>query len=202
MKFTPPALENDFVRMEPLAPAHREPLRRAADDPDLWRFHSINQHAGTHGGNFDTWFDWYSGRAERELEFTWAVIDKASGEVAGATSFLALSWPNKKVEIGNTWYAKPFWASAVNPSCKRLLFALGFDDLDFNRMELKLDATNIRSFRAIARLGARFEGVHRAHMALPDGRIRDTAWFSVLSAEWPQVREGLDARLAEFTAKR
>ncbi len=199
MTFAPAVIENQFVRLEPLTVAHREPLRAAAADPDLWRFHSINQHGGTHGGNFDTWFDWYADRSAAGEEFTWAVVDKASGAVAGATSYLQPSWKSRKVEIGNTWYAKPFWAGAVNPSCKRLLFALGFEELGLNRVELKLDATNVRSFRAVARLGARFEGIHRAHMVLPDGRIRDTAWFSVLKAEWPEVRAGLDARLEAFS---
>lgn len=195
MTFEPPVLENDFVRLEPLAPEHREPLRAAAADPELWRFHPLNHM----GRNFEGWFDWYVGRAAEGQEFTWAVRDKASGEVAGTTSYLAPSWPNKKVEIGNTWYAKRFWAGAINPSCKRMLFSLGFDQLDLNRVELKLDATNIRSFRAISRLGARFEGIHRAHTVMPDGRLRDTAWFSVLKHEWPEVRAGLDARLEAFS---
>jgi RimJ/RimL family protein N-acetyltransferase len=194
-------LENAFVRLEPLEPRHREPLRAAANDPDLWRFHSFNQHGGTHGGNFDTWFDHYMAEAEAGRSMTWAVVEKASGACAGSTSFLVatnIPMPFRKVEIGNTWYSKPWWAGAVNPSCKLLLFAHAFDDLVLNRVELKLDATNVRSFRAIARLGARFEGIHRAHMVLPDGRIRDTAWFSVLRAEWPEVRAGLEARLEAF----
>lgn len=97
--------------------------------------------------------------------------------------------PYRKVEIGSTWYANPFWARAANPSCERMLFALG------------LDATNLRSFRAIARLRARFEGIHRAHTVMLDGRIRDTAWISVLAPDWPHLRGGLDKRLAIFTAR-
>jgi RimJ/RimL family protein N-acetyltransferase len=196
--FVPRLLENAFVRLEPLEEHHREQLREAAADPDLWRFQSINQHGGTHGGNFDDWFNHHVREAAGGREVCWAVVDKASGACAGSTSYLAPSPAHRKVEIGNTWYAKPFWAGPVNPSAKRLLFSHGFDDLGLNRIELKLDATNIRSFRAVARLGARFEGIHRAHMILPDGRIRDTAWFSVLRAEWPAVRDGLDARLTSF----
>jgi N-acetyltransferase len=194
-------LSNAFVELEPLEESHREPLRAAGDDPDLWRFQSHNQHGGTHGGNFDAWFDFHATAMGKGAEICWAVRDKASGTLAGATSYLVLqgvALPFRKVEIGNTWYAKRFWAGPVNPSCKRLLFAYGFETLGLNRMELKLDATNIRSFRAIARLGARFEGIHRAHMVLPDGRIRDTAWFSVLKEEWPAVRDGLDERLARY----
>lgn len=91
-------------------------------------------------------------------------------------------------------------AGAINPASKRAMMAYGFESLGLNRIELKLDATNARSWKAIERLGARREGVHRQHMVLPDGRLRDTAWFSVLAAEWPAARDGLDARLAAFRA--
>lgn len=197
MKFESLVLENAFVRLEPLEQRHREPLRAAGADPELWRFHPINHM----GASFDRWFDHYIAAWTKGTDHAWAVFDKASGQYAGSTSFLLttnIPAPFRKVEIGSTWYAKAFWAGAVNPSCKRMLFAHGFDVLGLNRVELKLDATNIRSFRAISRLGARFEGIHRAHMVMPDGRIRDTAWFSVLKDEWPAVRDGLDARLAEF----
>ena len=197
MKFEPLVLENSFVRLEPLEERHREPLRAAGADPDLWRFHPVNQF----GVAFDRWFDHYSIAWKKGTDHAWAVFDKASGQYIGSTSYLTITnipLPNLKVEIGNTWYAKPLWAGAVNPSCKRMLFAHGFETLGLNRVGLKLDATNIRSFRAISRLGARFEGILRADMVMPDGRIRDTAWFSVLKDEWPQVRDGLDARLATF----
>jgi RimJ/RimL family protein N-acetyltransferase len=80
-----------------------------------------------------------------------------------------------------------------------MLLAHGFETLGLNRIELKLDARNARSFKAIERLGAKFEGVHRSHMVRPDGRLRDTAWFSVIREEWPAVRDGLDTRLAAFS---
>jgi RimJ/RimL family protein N-acetyltransferase len=194
------SLSNSHVSLEPLEARHREPLRAAAADPDLWRFSLVNMHGGTHGGTFDTWFDQRMAGNEAGVEATWAVWDTASGAYAGSSSYLAIALSHRKLEVGATWYAKPYWAGAVNPSCKRLLFAYGFEALGLNRIELKLDATNIRSFRAVSRLGARFEGIHRAHMLMPDGRIRDTAWFSVLKEEWPTVRDSLDARLAAFAA--
>ncbi|MEZ5937290.1 MAG: GNAT family protein [Hyphomonadaceae bacterium] len=193
-----PSLENAFVRLEPLEERHRELLREAANDPDLWRFASVNQH----GSDFDAWMAHRFKEIDRAGEATWAVWDKASNSYCGSTSYLAVQPRHRRVEIGWTWYAKRAWSGPVNPSCKRLLFAYGFEALSLNRIELKLDATNLRSFRAVSRLGARFEGIHRAHMVMPDGRIRDTAWFSVLKEEWLHVRDGLDARLEEFEASR
>jgi RimJ/RimL family protein N-acetyltransferase len=198
MKIDRIILENAFVRMEPLEERHREPLRAAAVDPDLWHFQLHNQHGGTHGGNFDTWFDFHLKENDKGTEVSWAALEKRSGQYAGSSSFINIFLQHRKLEIGNTWWAKPFWAGAVNPSCKRLMMAYAFDELNILRLEYKLDATNTRSFKAVERLGAKFEGIHRKHIILPDGRERDTAWFSVLRDEWPAVRDGLDKRLAAF----
>lgn len=187
----PVILENDHVRLEPLAERHREGLRVAGADPDLWRFASINQH----GVNFDDWMEERLGANERGAELTFTVVEKRSGAVVGSTSYLAIVLAHKRLEIGWTWYAKRCWAGAVNPSCKRLLMGHGFEALGLNRIELKLDATNTRSWRAVERLGAKHEGIFRQHMSMPDGRLRDTAYFSVIWPEWPFVKAGLDARL-------
>ena len=195
MTLAPVVLENAFVRLEPLDERHREPLREAGNDPDLWRFANVN----LDNTNFDAWMDHRFAEITRAGEMTWAVLDKASGLHSGSTSILAYVPAHKRAEIGWTWYAKRVWAGAVNPSCKRLLMAHGFDMLGLNRMELKADARNTRSCKAMERFGAKFEGIHRAHMVRPDGRLRDTAWFSVLREEWPDVRDGLDARLAAFS---
>jgi RimJ/RimL family protein N-acetyltransferase len=193
-RLAPVTLENVFVRLEPLAERHRDGLRAAGDDPDLWRFASVNQH----GRDFDAWMAERLEANERGVEMTFTVFDKASGAVAGSTSYLAIVPAHRRLEIGWTWYPKRFWASAVNPACKRLLMAHGFETLQINRIELKLDATNARSWRAVERLVAKYEGTFRQHMIMPDGRLRDTAYFSVTRPEWPAVKAGLDARLTAF----
>lgn len=195
MTIAPVILENPFVRLEPLEERHREPLRAAGNDPDLWRFANVN----LDNTDFDAWMDHRLAEMKRAGEMTYAIVEKASGQYAGSTSFLAYVPAHKRVEIGWTWYAKPFWAGAVNPSCKRMLLAHGFEVLGLNRVELKADARNARSCKAMERFGATFEGIHRSHMVRPDGRLRDTAWFSVIREEWPRVRDGLDARLAAFS---
>lgn len=192
MSLPRPVLENSFVRLEPLVENHREGLRRAGADPDLWRFASVNQH----NVDFDSWME--SRLAAQPADCTFVVVEKKSGEIVGSSSFLAYAESMKRVEVGWTWYAKRVWAGAVNPSCKKLMFGEAFETLRLNRVELKLSARNHRSFAAVERLGARYEGIHRAHMVMPDGSLRDTAWFSVLKNEWPAVRARLDARLAAF----
>ncbi|HBK90648.1 MAG TPA: GNAT family N-acetyltransferase [Parvularcula sp.] len=194
MRVEPVTLENIFVRLEPLEERHREPLRAAGEDPELWRFAVINQH----GANFDAWMDDRLNATRQGPDLTFAVIDKATSAAVGSSSYLGVVLAHRRLEIGWTWYQRRCWAGAVNPSCKRLLMGHGFEALGLNRIELKLDATNTRSWNAVERLGAKYEGTFRHHMAMPDGRLRDSAYFSVLRSEWPAVKAGLDARLAAF----
>lgn len=196
MSLEPVVLENDFVRLEPLEEAHRAPLRAAGDDPDLWRFALLNQY----GSDFDAWMTNRLHEVKRTGEITFAVFDKRADAYVGSSSFLSYVPWFKRVEIGWTWYSKLAWGGAVNPSCKRLMLGHGFDTLGLVRIEFKLDATNERSWRAVERLGAKHEGVHRAHMIMPDGRLRDSAWFSILQSEWPAVKASLDQRLNAIAA--
>ncbi len=187
-------LENSFVRLEPLAERHRAPLRAAGEDPDLWRFATVNQH----GTDFDAWINARLAAMKDQGEVTFAVFDKARADYVGSSSFLSVEPAHKRVEIGWTWYAKSAWGGAVNPACKIAMMSHAFGAAGYHRVEFKLDATNKRSWAAVEKLGAQFEGVHRAHLIMADGRVRDTAWFSVLFSEWPAVRAGLGARLEAF----
>jgi RimJ/RimL family protein N-acetyltransferase len=116
------------------------------------------------------------------------------GGFVGRTTFYDLV-PGLKVEIGNTIYARDVWGSIVNPSAKLLLLGHAFDDLGLERVALRCDHRNLRSHRAIQRLGATFEGTLRRFRPAADGTIADIDYFSVLREEWPAVRAGLLERL-------
>ena len=131
--------------------------------------------------------------ATRQGRWMWTV--ERAGEVVGTTSFLEVSPVDARLEIGFTVYAPSVWASDVNPSCKLLLMEWAFDH-GFGRVQLKTDIRNVRSQRAIARLGAQYEGVLRRYQRRQDGSVRDTVVFSVTAEDWPGVRAGLVARLA------
>lgn len=191
MSLEPIILEDEFVRLEPLAEKHRAPLAEAGDDRDLWRFASVN----LYGTDFDQWMEDRLSAPAREGDLTFAVYDQLRLKYVGSSSFLKVELPSKRLEIGWTWYAKSAWSTHVNPACKRLMLRYGFETLGLNRIEFKLDATNKRSWKAVERLGAIYEGVRRAHMVKNDGRVRDSAYFSVLKNEWPDVNEKLEARL-------
>ena len=120
---------------------------------------------------------------------------RQAGRVLGTTSYLDVSLPDARLEIGSTAYTPSAWATDVNPACKLLLMGWAFDH-GFGRVQLKTDIRNLRSQRAIAKLGATQEGVLRRYQRRADGTVRDTVMYAVTAEEWPGVREGLLARLA------
>lgn len=129
-----------------------------------------------------------------------AVRSLASGNLVGSTRFLDIGcWDGDSptvAEIGHTWYAASAQRTAVNTDCKLLLLGHAFETWGAIRVSLKTDARNARSRAAIERIGGRFEGVRRAHMKAADGGVRDTAYYSITAAEWPDVKVGLERRLS------
>ncbi|MDQ1617804.1 MAG: hypothetical protein QOE19_373 [Actinomycetota bacterium] len=120
----------------------------------------------------------------------------AQGVVVGTSSYLDVSPEDARLEIGSTAYTPGVWGSAVNPEVKLLLLTHAFDVLGAGRVQLKTDVRNVRSQRAIARLGAQYEGTLRRYQRRADGTIRDTVMFSVLADGWPAVRDRLQQRAA------
>ena len=118
----------------------------------------------------------------------------------GTSSLLEIDLANESIHLGATLYGRRWWGTAVNPEAKLLLLAHCFDDCGFGRVKIQTDALNTHSQAAIAKLGARREGVLRRHMRREDGTFRDTVVYSILVDEWPDVRDGLRARLAAFRA--
>jgi N-acetyltransferase len=135
---------------------------------------------------------------ERNEEYAFAVILRQENRVIGSTSYLAIAPKHKKAEIGSTWYSPNFWGTGVNPECKLLLLKHAFDDWGAIRVQLGTDGNNIHSQRAILKLGAKLEGRLRNHGIRPDGSIRDTMLYSIISSEWPAVKKGLEARIEKF----
>src|SRR4051812_1250723 len=194
MEITAPALTGRWVRLEPLAEEHREPLRAASDDDRVWQFMYLDGRGPLFDKPFD---DAFAQRAEGK-RLPYAVRLLATGELIGATSYIEPNAQHKRVEIGWTWYRPDHWAGPVNPECKLLLMSHAFEALGLNRVQFVTDLLNTRSQAAIAKIGATREGVLRAHAITRRDRIRDTVVFGVTAPEWPQVKERLLARLAAF----
>jgi RimJ/RimL family protein N-acetyltransferase len=184
-------LEIAGVRLEPVAEAHREALRQAADAPDIWAHMPMS----ARGESFDPWFDAALRGSASGDEACWVARTLHDGALVGSSRYLAIVAAHHRVEIGHTWYAPSVWATKVNPACKLMLMTHGFEALGLNRIEYKTDIRNTRSQAAIAKLGAVREGVFRAHMVRADGSLRDSVYFAVTRDDWPAVKAGLMARL-------
>jgi N-acetyltransferase len=186
-------LLGSLVRLEPLAEPHREPLRSAAAAPEIWTW--IDRRVGEEG-DFDVWFDERMAGRKAGAQHGFATLREGSGEALGSSSFLAPRPLHDGTEIGNTWLNPSVWRSGVNVEAKLLMLGFAFEELGCMRVELKTDARNERSRRAMEALPAKFEGIFRKHMRMPLTGVRDSAYFSILDDEWGSVRDNLEMRLA------
>lgn len=130
---------------------------------------------------------------ETHIGMPWAVV--VDGIAVGSTSYLDVDLSVSGLEIGWTWYGEAYWATDVNPTCKLLLLGHAFEDLGVQRVYLKTDGLNTRSQAAIRKLGCQYDGTLRHHRLRGDGTVRDSAYFSLLAAEWPAAKQRLLARL-------
>jgi RimJ/RimL family protein N-acetyltransferase len=181
------------VRLEPLAREHA-PALAGLVDTQLW--------AGMTSALPDTtpaMESYVSAALAAPDHLAFAVLGP-DGEVRGSTRFYELNAGQRRVEIGSTFYGRAWWAGETNPACKLMLLRHAFEVLELRRVALRCDARNTRSRAAILKLGAQEEGRLRAHRIAPDGSEGDTLYFSILSDEWPGVRDGLEARLMARTA--
>ena len=125
-----------------------------------------------------------------------ATIDQATGRPIGSTRFLSIVPEHRRLEIGWTWLGRAWQRTGANREAKLLLLGHAFDQLGANRVEFKTDSRNEPSRTALLGIGATFEGIFRNHMVMPDGPLRHSAYYSVISDEWPAVRARLEASLA------
>lgn len=193
--FGPVTLTGSRVRLMPLAPEHCDDLVAAVRDGELWKL-------------------WYTtvpepeqmgAEIERRLALQasgsmipFAVVDPVSGRCVGMTTYMNIDRINRRVEIGSTWYARSFQRTGLNTEAKLLLLTHAFDTLQCIAVEFRTHIRNQQSRTAIERLGAKFDGILRNHSYAKDGTLRDTCVYSIIPAEWPDVR----ARLEAFLAKR
>ncbi|MCA0328055.1 MAG: GNAT family N-acetyltransferase [Proteobacteria bacterium] len=189
MAFVEPVTLNERgVRLEPLALSHEAGLRAAAADGELWqlRITSVPEPEQTRAYIEQA----LQMRAEGS-RFAFAVIDEASGQVVGCTSYHDIVPAVQRVEIGWTWYARSVQRSHVNTTCKLLLMRHAFEALNCAVVGWRTDNYNFASQRAIERLGARRDGVIRHHAPRRDGTVRDTVMYSLLAGEWPEAKAQL-----------
>jgi RimJ/RimL family protein N-acetyltransferase len=185
--------EGEVVRLEPLARRHERGLFEAAQDARIWRW--MHYDASESREKFHAWLEDALAASEAGTEGAFATVDVATGRPVGSTRYLALRPEHRVLEIGWTWLAPAYWQTGANVEAKLLMLEHAFEDLGCLRVEFKTDARNERSRAALAALPARFEGVFRKHMLVRGGERRDSAYYSVIDDEWPEVKDELGQRL-------
>lgn len=192
MKIEKIILEGRDVRLEPLDRSHAAGLADAIRDGELWK---IGVTVVPHPDDLEGFFSHAENAFAAQREFAFATIDKRSGRIAGSTRFRAIEIGHRRVEIGFTFLGKSWQRTAVNTEAKYLMLGHAFETWGCNRVELLTDVLNTASRRAIARIGAKEEGVLRSHMVMRDGRIRDSVIFSITGGEWPLVKSALEEKM-------
>jgi len=194
----PSILTGTYVRLEPLGLEHVAGLAEStAGDEEVWRWLPAFP---AEEAELRPMVEAALADRDKGTRFPFAILSvdpdgAGSGRVVGSSSYLDIEPANDRIEIGWTWLSRSVWRSPVNTEAKLLLLGHAFDDLGYERVSLKTHHDNERSQAAIARLGAVREGTLRHHMRHRDGSWRDSVYYSILSAEWPDVRDRLRARL-------
>ncbi|MBA4138496.1 MAG: GNAT family N-acetyltransferase [Opitutus sp.] len=191
----PVLLEGTHVRLEPLEEQHRAPLQAAAQQtPDVFQWFLTDTLAKP--AAYHAWFGDALRNQAAGTEVAWAIVRRSDNRIVGSTRYLDLRRANRGLEIGNTWHAREAQRTGINTEAKYLLLRHAFEVLGAARVQLKTDERNEPSRRAIARIGAEFEGILRQYQIRFDGYVRNTAIFSFTAAEWPAKRDRLEAMLA------
>ena len=188
------SLEGNLVSAVPLSVEHTSDLIESADD----------------GGLHQLWYtsiptpDGVPAEIERRLALQatgsmlpFAIVDNASGRAVGMTTYMHIDATNRRVEIGSTWYRRSVQRSGLNTECKYLLLRHAFEALACNAVEFRTHFMNHQSRRAIERLGAKLDGILRQHMIMPNGSLRDTCVYSIISPEWPTIKTHLEWQMAK-----
>lgn len=189
---TPVTLKGKHVTVVPLTQNLSRELYAIGQERELWTYVSTSpfeQRTDAEG-----YIDGLLRMQDSGERVPFAVIDNSTGRLAGSTCYLNIETEHGGIEIGATWYGRDFRRTYVNTETKLLLLTHAFEDLQANRVQLQTDSRNERSQKAIARIGAKKEGVLRANKVYPSGYVRDSVVYSIVRKEWPEVRLQLEKR--------
>jgi aspartate/methionine/tyrosine aminotransferase/RimJ/RimL family protein N-acetyltransferase len=199
LKIQPIVLIGKHIRLEPLSEDHVPGLTLAGKDPAIWRYlpYGLLNSEEKMLGHVRTLLE----KADSGTDLPFAVIHIESQQPIGCTRYLEISTEHKNVEIGGTWFAVAFQRTVVNTETKFLLLRHAFEDLGCIRVQFKTDLRNVRSQKALERIGAEKEGVLRNHMLRSDGQVRDSVYYSIIANEWADIKSHLETKLKESKSK-
>jgi RimJ/RimL family protein N-acetyltransferase len=184
----PLVLSGEVVNLIRLEEEHFDELVKLAQDKRIWQFYIFD---GTDPDQFINFLKSGLMGIENGTQYPFVILDKKKNKIIGSTRFLDIQPQNKKLEIGATWLHPDYWGTAINLECKLLLLTYCFEVLGTFRVQLKTDENNIRSRKAIEKIGGKFEGVLRNDMIRVNGTKRNSAYFSIIDEEWLDVKARL-----------
>jgi RimJ/RimL family protein N-acetyltransferase len=192
-----PTLDGRGVRLEPLTLAHLPALEAIAFDPSIWRSMIFDVRTLS---DLRQWVEDALAAQTAGTTQAWVTLRKHTdpeqpAELVGCTRFLDLNLKHHTTELGNTWLVSQWRGTRVNTEAKLLQLTYAFDALHLNRVSFKTHIANQRSQSAIRAIGAKPEGTFRNHYIMPDGSLRDSAWYSIIKQDWPEVQDLLTRRL-------
>ena len=188
-------LQGYSVLLVPVDYSHLDQLSRWSGEEDIWRYMTFAYLASR-----DELQTWIGNANERGTELNFAIIDEVSQLAVGTTSFYRVVPEHKRLELGKTWLGAPYRRTRINTAAKYLMLNHAFEMILANRVESNTDARNVRSQRAIERLGAVRDGVLRCHTIMRNGFVRDTVNYSFTIKEWPATKILLEKLLEERTS--
>lgn len=190
----PTILSGDYVELVPLEKIYFDDLYNAASDSVLWKYYPIDC------SNRETFEYYYNlGLIERDNgnHYPFVILNKKNKEVIGSTRLFDLFPNDKKLEIGWTWIKKEYWGTPINLECKFLLLDFSFSELKTRRVQIKVEDTNIRSRKAIQKIGAKYEGTFRKDRVKENGESRNTCYYSIIDDDWFDTKKLIQQLLAE-----
>ncbi len=190
-------LKGRYVYLEKLDEKHREVLRSLAKDKRIWEFNLLLLVEEAYDTEFDQYFSTAMNNEEIGGQQAFVIYRTDNNEIIGMTRYANIDPKNKRLEIGYTWYVPSVWGKVYNKECKLLLLQYVFEELHYNRAQLNVAGQNIRSQKAVEKIGGVKEGVLRKHGYRNDGSLKDTVIFSIIDDEWPVKKENLLRLIAE-----
>jgi N-acetyltransferase len=191
-RLEPVSLTGRIVRLEPLQLEHVPALAEVALDPSLWQWTLARP---TSEADLRDWASATIANRDAGTELPFVTLDAATGRPIGSSRYMNIVLEHRRLEIGWTWVAPAWQRTGANREAKLLMLTHAFETVGCRRVEFKTDSLNEPSRTALLGIGATFEGIFRNHMVMPGGRMRHSAYYSIIDEEWPAAKAGLEASL-------
>jgi RimJ/RimL family protein N-acetyltransferase len=188
-------LAGKFVKLDPLESRDIDELCQIGLAKEIWRWYPFEMKSRR---DMESYVEDALRNRKLKTELPFVIIDRSLDNIVGSTRFMNIDTGNKRAEIGSTWLNPKWQRTYINTETKLLMLTHAFEIWKCIRVELKTDALNQQSRRAILRIGASEEGVLRQHMITKSGRFRDTVYYSIINSEWPEIKAGLKKKLGSY----